>query len=327
MQTTDTSYWDWFRTNTLLLLGLLLGFTGGIAVAAVKDSPGKVYLAGACALFFVFLLIVSRYRETWCLIALWLAIPFPMHLFVVRLDPLHGGGAIGIYFKAAEIILAILAVLWISSRSFRPLRKPTIVWLLVPFLAIGGLSIAWATNNFWALCEWIRWVKLALMIAVVAAFISRSQVEISVLAMAATTLVQSTISILQAVTKSRLGLDKLELFGSGGLQAVEHELVSKDVFFRGSGLTGHPNFLSSYLLIVLPVFGVLMLAEPDKRLRAVWGLTFAAGVGGLLCTLSRGAWVSFLGAAALAFVGAALFGVISGVPRSSSPWWCWRAAL
>jgi O-antigen ligase len=297
-----------------LVAGSAVGLSAGIAVAAARDYPPKYYLPGLAALLFGFLLVAAgRYAERVCLWAFLLATPLPMHVFLVELRPMHGGGALGIYLQPPDLCLALLYTFWIASRlgdSPREYRSWRMVLLFLPFLCWGGLSMLYADASFWALCEWLRWVKVGLVLLYATRRLNKSDIEACLWVLALSATLQAGVGCLQAGFKSNLGLEKLGLFGSGARYDATQEILGGVALFRGSGLTSHPNFLASYLLLLLPLLLTRSIIATGKA-KVLWYGALAIATGGLFSTMSRTAWAAFLGVGALVLVAAIVYRLLT----------------
>jgi len=287
-----------------IAIGILCGIAMGSLVGLARDAQLKYVVPLVAGIIFLLVVAISRRAERLCLIAFMLTIPFPMHAFLLKLDPMHGGGALGIYLMAADLPLILLYGCWFfdwvrGTRGWRN-RSPRYIYLLLPFLLFSGLSVAWSTHPLWAVCEWVRWLKVLLILIYAVKRLRREDIPVCAWAWAASASLESAIAVLQYAKGSNLGLDKLGVFGAGGEQAVTQQL-NTGMLFRGSSLTGHPNFLASYLLLALPVFALSGLVEKEPLRKALWFGGFLLSLGGLASTMSRAAWVSFLIAAAVAF--------------------------
>ena len=284
-----------------------VGIAAGVAIAAAGGATLKMLVPTLGCAAFLLIVVLSRRPERWCLFAFFLAVPLPMHAFFLKLEPLHGGGALGVYLVASDVPLILLYLLWFRDWiARRPLpRRSNRLWLaLVPFLVVGALSAGYAPRPIWALCESLRWVKVLLIVVYMAKRLERSDLPFCFLSIGGSVVAESAVAVLQYVKRSNLGLDKLGVFGSGGDSGVAQELLTGQTLFRGAGLTGHPNFLASYLLLVLPAFGLLALADTRRYWRIAWLGVFACGLAGLVSTMSRAAWASFVIAGAAAIVAA-----------------------
>jgi O-antigen ligase len=295
----------------------VLATTAGLivsgALVAAESVSSKAYIILVAAMAFGFVLVRARQPENWCLWAFWMAAPLPMHAFLVRLDPLHGGGAIGVCLMAADAPLALLIVFWLlrrTSSARHPADGAKYLVAIVPFLVWSGLSMFYSDRPFWAFCEWLRWIKFAAVLCYAVYGLQRRRLEICVWAMASSLAVQAGLAVAQELLKSNLGLDKVGVFGSGAEQAVRQELLTGSIVFRGSGLTGHPNYLACFLLLMLPLFGLLAAVERHPLKRIAWASTLLLGLAGLLATMSRAAWVGFLVSAVAAVILATVYSVI-----------------
>lgn len=288
-------------------MGMAVGLAAGIGIAACRDYPPKYYLPALAAIVFGFALVVAgRHAERICLWAFLLTAPLPMHVFLKQLEPLHGGGALGVYLQPPDFCLALLYLFWIADKLGVPTpqrRDWRAVLIFVPFLLWGAASLLYAVDRFWAFCEWLRWFKVFLVLLYAVRRLKRSDVESCAAVLALSATAQATVGILQAALKSNLGLEKLGLFGSGARYDATQEILEGTSLFRGSGLTSHPNFLASYLLLLLPLLLVRSISAKGKT-KFLWYGALALCTGGLFSTMSRAAWASLLGAAALAFLAA-----------------------
>jgi putative inorganic carbon (hco3(-)) transporter len=289
-------------------LGIACGLGLGSAIAWMRNAEMKYVVALAGGLLFLVALLMARRAERLCLLAFVAAIPLPMHAFLYKLDPMHAGGALGAYLVAADLPLAGMYLFWFldwargaAGPRPRPLRYAV---FLLPFLLFSGMSIAWSSHPVWAVCEWLRWVKVLLIVIYAARRLRREDIPACTWTLMASACLESAIATMQSLTHSNLGLDKLGVFGAGGEQAVTQQLATGGMLFRGSALTGHPNFLATYLLLTLPMLALVGLMERRPLRKVLWYGGFLVCLAGLAGTMSRAAWVSFAIAAALAFAAA-----------------------
>src|SRR5579872_6660321 len=148
--------------------GALAGLVVGSCIGLVGNLPVKewapLFLAGAFLLF----LALAREPERWCLFAFLVVTPLPMHAFLLKLSPLHGGGALGIYLMAADLPMLLLYCYWFldwaRKRNGGQRRPNRFIVALIPFLVVSGLSIVYSVRPLWAVCEWLRWIKVLLIL-------------------------------------------------------------------------------------------------------------------------------------------------------------------
>ncbi len=299
------------------LTAIGLGLLSGIGLAMARNATPKQYAPLIAGLLFVLTVAIWKHGEQLCLFVFLLTVPLPMHAFLLKLDPLHGGGALGLYVVASDGPLAVLLVIWFFDWSrgsqSKPRSKQRSAWpalFLLPFLAIGFLSIFYAAKPLWAFCEWVRWAKVLVVLLYAAYRLRPQDIDVALLGLSASVVSEGSISVLQAAFRSNLGLDKLGIFGSGGQEALTQEVATGELF-RGSALTGHPNYLASYLILLLPIFGLLALAETRRIYKLCWSTAFVVGTAGLGATMSRAAIAAFLGASMLAMILAVAFRLAS----------------
>jgi len=291
--------------NWQIGLGVACGIGLGCVLGWARNAEMKYVIPLVGGILLLLAMVAFRRAEQICLAAFIAAIPFPMHAFLLKLDPMHGGGALGIYIMGADLPLVLLYICWFFDRKRgtfeQPPRSTRYALYLVPFLLFSGLSVAWSPHPLWAACEVLRWLKVLLILIYATKRLRRENILFCAWVLMGSTCLQSAIAILQSVKHSNLGLDKLGVFGKGGEEAVTQSLDSGTQLFRGTGLTGHPNFLASYLLLSLPIFVMLALVEKRPWPKALWCGGFLLSFGGLCSTMSRAAWVSFLIAGTLLF--------------------------
>ncbi len=283
------------RTLTAIMIGSVVG----IGLASARDSSPKHYAPAIAGLIFLLVAAVWKYGEELCLFSLLVTVPLPMHAFLLKLEPLHGGGALGLYLLASDAPLAILLIYWFFdwSRATRPCsRSGKQALLLLPFLAVGLMSVFYAEKPLWAFCEWLRWVKVLAILLYVMYRLRAKDFDLVLLGLSVSVMLEGLIAALQAAFRSNLGLEKL------GFGSTVSEEVSTGRLFRGSALSGHPNYLATYLILLMPVIGLLALAEPRRRYRWWWSTAFLVGLAGLGATMSRAAIASFLGASVLGMI-------------------------
>ncbi len=163
--------------------------------------------------------------------------------------------------------------------------------VLVPLALLMGLilfSVVGARDEALTLYLGVRWLGLFLLVGAVRRL--RPRPSWLVVGMAVTLVVQAIIALAQFGLQNDLGwqaLGEVEL-GVTGLVSVIR--VGETPYIRGYGLTPHPNILGGVLMALL--FPILMVfLQAGRRGRVLWLLILAVGVGGLLVSFSRSAWV------------------------------------
>jgi putative inorganic carbon (hco3(-)) transporter len=282
------------RPDDWLTIGVAV--SGGLAATAlvtVASSSPKALGSALVSLAFVIAVTLSRHRGRLCVLALVVLAPLPMHAFLVKLEPLHNGGALGVYIKPADIPLLLLYVGWLLEaavhRRTAEARSSKYALVFLPFLFLGGLSISYSEEPVWAFAEWTRWVKFAAILFYAVNRVPTEDIEFCIKAVAASAALESTIALLQTAMRSNLGLDRL---GIRSAEAFMQSLGDGVQVVRGGGVSGHPNLLGSYLVLCVPIFLMLMLVDRRRLSRAIWATTAVLAIGGLGVTMSRAAWVA-----------------------------------
>ncbi|MDD5557960.1 MAG: O-antigen ligase family protein [bacterium] len=184
--------------------------------------------------------------------------------------------------QAAALALAALFLLELSLAGGVTVRLGRWTMPLSLLIAWSAASLAWAPSPGLGLAETARWACCGLIILSAAGDL-RGGSPVLVLAGAAGAAV-SSLSLLQF-----FGLDPSGF--SGGLHRVY-------------ATVGNPNFIASYLAVVLPV-GYWGWLSPDsgRRAAAACLLLSLAGTAAILATASRGGAAAFaLGMAAAAII-------------------------
>lgn len=270
---------------------VLLGVGGALVTARVASLDLKYVVAfvGLIAALGALLVIRSSERLHELLVA-GLALTIPINLDVNFLFRPHIGGAPSISVGASLLcVLALLAV-WLyryRTGAIRPLwvREPVIVWATALYMAVGILSLWNAPHGDLVFLEEVRLATLFLTMLVVMNLRSERLLHTFVFFLTVSTFVQGALATAQFVTHSSLGL---RIFGGAELVKLDIGTVAS----RATGTIGHPNVLGYYLEMALPLGLALFLVERRLLLRAWYLIAFVVTLGGLVATLSRGAWLS-----------------------------------
>lgn len=206
------------------------------------------------------------------------------------------------YFVRFLITLPWLltVILWIAL-GFGGLGAWRRVWpWLIPWLL---LSLWGYISQRWAFVADPAWDSAMQLLAVCAFAVAMATAGPPLpwiaAALGAGLLFQGIIGALQAALQRPLGLQALGEFeirpGGIGLNVLKVNGVS---WLRPYGLTAHPNMLGGFLAVALVCIFALFVW---RRQRRVWQLAQAAaiiagivGLGGLLVTFSRSAWLGAL---------------------------------
>ncbi|MGV3707476.1 MAG: O-antigen ligase family protein [Gemmatimonas sp.] len=233
----------------------------------------------------------------------------------------------GVYAPALELTLADVCLIalvpfWVTSKATRgqSLFSGLRAWPAVSlFFLWAWVSALHADVPAHGVLAAINLSKSLLVFLVVSDLVNTPQRMRWVLIAAAVGLaLQATMAGAQFVTKSLILLPGMKTSESatmgismryvGGGQSVSA--------FRPFGLSQHPVFLATYLVMVLPVVLAVVLAGKKAFGSTAWRVSIAlllAGGCSLVVTLSRGGWIAFALAALFIFVAGVRYGVVRRV--------------
>jgi len=69
--------------------------------------------------------------------------------------------------------------------------------------------------------------------------------------------------------------------------------------FRPGGVMGHPNLLSTYIAMTVPLFIAMLFTDTSPPMKLVYAAASVAGAAALVLTLSRSGWIAFSTALAI----------------------------
>lgn len=186
------------------------------------------------------------------------------------------------YWTPCDPLLLTLIGIAIWQRVFerRPAAKrPNFLWLWwLPFLLMTAVSCANAINMSWAVFEVWRQAKVLLILLVLPTLI-RDRKDWFVL-----------LAALGAGVGGQALLGVAQLFLGGGVELKGESTI------RANGTLGHPNQLSSYIELIWPVFGMLILAPRgiagkwNPWLRRGAAFVSVSALMGIAAAQSRAVW-------------------------------------
>ena len=220
---------------------------------------------------------------------------------------LHMGGASSITLDAIDP-----ALLMLLGFQMRDVAAGRVRWRLTPMakwvialMALGVLDMVLGPKRFLPGLEVIRMAKcLLLFLVIVNEVVRERQMMHLLVALLASIAVQSTLGIAQGVFKVSLGLQAL---GEADFQTIKNAARGTYLIdgpssgFRSNALLGHPNLLSIFLAMQLPICIALMFSRLSALQRGLIAAVTMLGSAALLMTLSRSGWLSFGVAAVLLF--------------------------
>lgn len=282
-----------------LLIGGLAATTavtlGGLSKTAI--ILGTLTMAALPVLLIIW---VRDNQLTATLLIMAMAFSIPLNIDANLFYRHHEGGASGITINITLILVFIFFLVWAYRHSIGVQKHfikiyPPLGWSAVALLTLPLLSLGNATYPDLVWLEWIRLLFLVLAMIVTMSLQDDRLIRLWVFILSIQVFIQAGLAGAQYALHRNLGL---EVFG-------EKELVSQNIGFiasRATGTLGHPNILSYFFEILLPLMLALALTKQPTHHRAWYALVFVAGIGGVLTTLSRGSWLTVPFSLAIVFI-------------------------
>ena len=269
-----------------------------IPMLLVTLFPVVLYATGNPRLFFFMGMIFAS--------TLGLSINFMRHI--------HVGGAPSFAIDLMDFFL--LPLLAYQLRDFiRGWRRPRMAWGVsawwLGLTALAGATVVFATFRIWGAMEVVRMMKMwLLMFVVVNECVRERHFHHAMVAMGLAILLQVAVGLVQYTLKRNLGLEAL---GEPAAEAVAGANLgvygTLGSVFRIGALMGHPNLLSAFLAMFLPIYVALLFTRLALRWKLFCAAVTVGGVVALILTLSRTGWISFAIAVVL------LLGLMMTLPR------------
>lgn len=273
-----------------------------VALAIVLGTgSNKVLVAGLgmVAMLPVLLWLLGDPRTAGLLvfgIALTVPVNLDFNLFVRN----HVGGAPSITVSLTVLGFVLFYAVWMhrTATGVQPrtlVFHPPIAATAVLLLLATPISLVNATDPTLVALEWARLAVLVLSMLAMMSLQDERLVRAWILALSLQVVVQAALAAAQYALKRPLGL------GMFGEEALVEQNIGR-VVTRATGTIGHPNALSYFFEILLPVLWALALTRQRPLARWWFGLASVAGLVGLLTTLSRGAWLTLPVSFAIVFL-------------------------
>lgn len=269
---------------------MVAALAGTLAVA-LGSAPTKWLVAGVVTLAGVpVLLALWGDARLPGLLVFAIALTIPVNLDFNLFVQNHVGGAASVAVSLTVLGFVLFYVLWFhraasgaQSKALVFHRPITTAALLL--LAVTPISLVNAADGTLVALEWVRLVLLVLSMVAVMSLQDERLLRLWFVALSVQVVLQATLAAAQYTLKHSLGL---AIFG-------EESLVEQDIGYiagRATGTIGHPNVLSYFFEILLPVMWALALTRQRALARWWFALACAAGLIGILTTLSRGSWIT-----------------------------------
>ena len=275
------------------VFSITLGMLSAVAAAQLGNSSTTVLALGlTCAVALPLVAWLCSANVAGILVVALMAFTIPINLDINPLYRPHTGGAPSITINLTVIALAIFLLVWayrtrtgLQQHMFR-VHKP-LMWSVLVLLAVVLLSVINADDLSLVALEWIRLVCLAIAMLALMSLQNDRFVRVWVFVLSLQVIIQAALAGSQYLLKKTLGLS---IFGEGAL--VEQRLGVGTLVNRATGTIGHPNILSYFFEILVPVFLALALTRQPASRRIWYSLACLSGLVGMLTTLTRGAWLT-----------------------------------
>ena len=261
-----------------------------VAVIGATVFPLALYLSGNPRLFFLF--------------GLFLSAPFGPSLNFMTI--IHIGGSPSYSIDLIDFFIFPLLIFLVRDRlaGYREtLRFSPVSFLWGGMIILGLLSIIIGPYRHIAGFETFRMIKcLIIFLVIINECVRLKHFDYAVMALGIGLLIQIIIGFIQFAIKGDLGLQG---FGEASLESIKGAnlgiYIQRGSLFRIGGLMGHPNLLSAYLALLLPIFVALLFSHKKLLPKIALGAIILSGVTALVMTLSRSGWLAF-GVAVIAFM-------------------------
>ncbi|MFK8049357.1 MAG: O-antigen ligase family protein [Halioglobus sp.] len=290
-----------FRETTFTLSILVLAaLAATTALLMLNLGSSKIVFAIAGALLFVFALVACGNVRLFCLWGLLMSAPFALNISFVVVA--HMGGASAISIDAVDIFLIPLVLFLfrdLVTGNRQSLRVPKVLYWWLGLILLGCLDMVFAPMKKVAFLEVFRMIKLSLLFWVIVNEVVRvRQFAHVIAALMIGVAFQSMVALLQYTLDINFGAQIL-----GEVTEAQTEFTSIATYRGGftnrvGGMIGHPNLLSIYLAMLMPIGISILFSNVKPLYKFLIIVTVLMGAASLVLTLSRSGWISF----ALAFM-------------------------
>ena len=279
----------WWVHGPLLLA---LGTAAGLLAVMLAHAPTKGLVAGvaACLILPALLWLRGDRMVTTVVVAL-LGLSVPINLRVNFFVEPHVGGAPSITVTLTVLLVLLLWFVWLHRRLtghidrlvqvHRPIALALLALLLMVLPSYG--------NALYPKLVVLEWIRLALLgVGLMAMMNLRDErlLRVFCLALSVQCVFQTAVAVAQYGFQRELGLGLL------GEEAPVFQNIGIVGAYRATGTLGHPNILSYFYEMLLPLLLALALTRQRMGLRLWYAFCFVCGLAGLFVTLTRGAWIT-----------------------------------
>ncbi len=287
------------RQAAIVAIVLFFAILAAAASILLINGDKLVKVAVVGGIFFPLVLYLSGNPRLFFLVGLVLAAPLGLSINFKTL--IHIGGAPSYSVDLADFFLFPLVIFQIRDviiGHYRDWSFPSINYWWLGLISLGLLNIAMGPLRHLHGFEVMRMVKCMILFVVVVNECKRiKQINYVVIALAAGMCLQVAVGVAQFLLKRSLGLQALGEASSEATKGANLGVyLTENAVYRIGALMGHPNLLSAYLALLLPIFIALFFCHYKRWVKGVLALVIAGGLMALVFTLSRSGWISFAAA-------------------------------
>ncbi len=275
------------------VLVILGGIICGLFILLLTFLPTKWGVLGAIGMMVPFIAVLTGDVKRFFLAILVFALPIQLDITIQHSG--HLGGAAGFIISLFDITLAILYVLWISElvRNKRKINFfPSISLPFFFLIGIATLSMANASSPRLSLFEIVQVLKMYLgFLYIVNNIKNRKEIQFVIAFLLLGLFLESVLGLAQYKFDRPFVPSIL-----GGPEKLGYIRLGEPLS-RISGTWASYNDFAWYITFMLPISMSLLFSRIKGIYKSMCGLALVAGIGALICTLSRAGWYSFVVAA------------------------------
>jgi len=273
----------------IIILG---GISFGLFMLFLNFLPARWGILGAIGMMVPFIALVAGDAKRFFLAILVFSLPIQLDVTIRHSG--HLGGAAGFIISLFDITLAVLYILWISEIVRRKTKINFFPRITLPFFFLIGmatLSLANASSPGLSLFEIVEVFKMYLGFLYIANNLrDRKEIQFVVIFLLLGLFLESLLALAQYKLDRPLVPSIL-----GGPEKIGYIRLGEPLS-RISGTWTSYNDFAWYLTFMLPISISLLFSKIRGLYKAICGITLVAGIGALICTLSRAGWSSFVAA-------------------------------
>ncbi len=275
------------------VLVILGGIICGLFILFLTFLPTKWGVLGVIGMMVPFIAVLTGDVKRFFLAILVFTLPIQLDITIRHSG--HLGGAAGFIISLFDITLAILYILWISElvRNKRKINFfPSISLPFFLLIGIATLSMVNASSPKLSLFEIVQVLKMYLgFLYIVNNIKNRKEIQFVVVFLLLGLFLESVLGLAQYKFDRPFVPSIL-----GGPEKLGYIKLGESLS-RISGTWASYNDFAWYITFMLPISMSLLFSEIRRIYKWMCGLTLVAGIGALICTLSRAGWYSFVVAA------------------------------